>query len=197
MRIRNEDKVQLVKQTAMEMIVSGGLESFSVNKLAKACGISVATLYIYYKDKDDLITKIGMEEGERMAHITLDGFDPEMSFAEGLRLQWKNRAKHIMGNKLAVSFFEQLRGSSTYHDKVTQSIFKEFKDKMGMFINNAVSRGEIAEVPVEVYWSVAFAPLYSLLRFHNEGKSIGGKPFKLSETILSQTFELVLKAFRP
>ena len=181
----------------MEQIVSGGLASFSVNKLARACGISVATLYIYYKDKDDLITRIGMEEGERMARITMDGFDPGMSFAEGLRIQWRNRAKHMMEDKLAVLFFEQIRGSANYTEKIMQSVNNEFKDKMNRFITNAVERGEISLLPLEVYWSVAFGPLYSLLRFHNEGKSFGGRPFVFSEDILTQTFELVLKAFRP
>ena len=78
-----------------------------------------------------------------------------------------------------------------------QSVNNEFKDKMNRFITNAVERGEISLLPLEVYWSVAFGPLYSLLRFHNEGKSFGGRPFVFSEEILTQTFELVLKAFRP
>ena len=55
MRTRNIDKQELVKKKAIEMLVDIGFEGFSMNKLAQACDISVATLYIYYKDKDDLI----------------------------------------------------------------------------------------------------------------------------------------------
>ena len=58
MRSRDSVKVDLVKQKAIELLVRSGVEGFSVNKLAKACGISVATLYIYYRDKDDLIRKV-------------------------------------------------------------------------------------------------------------------------------------------
>ncbi|MES1219353.1 MAG: helix-turn-helix domain-containing protein, partial [Bacteroidota bacterium] len=63
MRTRNTDKQQLVKEQAIEMIVKEGVEGFGMNRLANACGISVATLYIYYKDKEDLIRKIGIEIG--------------------------------------------------------------------------------------------------------------------------------------
>jgi len=196
MRTRNVDKVALVKKKAMEMAVAEGLERFSVNKLAKACGISVATLYIYYKDKDDLITQIAMEEGRRMSAIVLKDFDPELSFSEGLRMQWQNRAKHMIENPVAMLFFEQLR-SSSYHEKVIATLMADFKEVMGKFVKNAVKKGEIKEMPVEVYWSVAFAPLYSLIRFHSEGKSMGGKAFAISEQVLWQTFELVLKAFKP
>jgi TetR/AcrR family transcriptional repressor of multidrug resistance operon len=195
MRTRNIDKVALVKRKAMEMAVSDGLERFSVNKLAKACGISVATLYIYYKDKDDLITQIALEEGERMSSIVLNDFDPDLPFAEGLRMQWKNRAKHMIENPTAMLFFEQLR-SSSYHEKVTAALTSDFKEIMGKFVKNAVEKGEINKMPVEVYWSLAFAPLYSLIRFHHEGKSIGGKTFTINDKTIWQTFELVLKALR-
>lgn len=190
------DKVELVKQKAMEMAVAEGLERFSVNKLAKACGISVATLYIYYKDKDDLITEIGIEEGKRMSSVVLKDFDPQSSLEQGLRKQWENRSRYMMENPTAMLFFEQLR-SSSYHDKVTATITADFKDAMGAFMKNAVKRDEIKEMPIEVYWSVAYAPLYSLLRFHSQGQSIGGKTFTISDKVLWQTFDLVVKALKP
>ncbi len=193
MRVRDDVKVQLVKQKAMEMVVSDGFEGFSVNKLARACGISVATLYIYYKDKDDLIIQVALEEAERMKAVTLHQFDPEMHFVEGLRLQWANRARYALENTTALMFFEQLR-TSTYQKQVMKNIFDSFKDAMGRFIHNAVSRGEMEDMPLEVYWSVAFAPLYSLLRFHNEGRSIGGKKFKINEELMWKTFDLVIKS---
>ena len=62
MRTRNTGKEQLVKQKAIKLVVRDGFEGFSMNKLARACGISVATLYIYYKDKDDLIIRVALEE---------------------------------------------------------------------------------------------------------------------------------------
>ncbi len=177
------------------MIVKDGFEGFSVNKLARACGISVATLYIYYKDKDDLIAKIAEEEASRMSATVLQGFDPEVSFEEGLRQQWRNRSKHMLENPTATLFFEQLR-TSTYYDSVFNVIVKDFKTSMGKFMRNAIERGEIDPLPLEVYWSVAFAPMYNLVRFHNEGKSIGGKSFTLTDDLLWQTFNLVLKALK-
>jgi TetR/AcrR family transcriptional repressor of multidrug resistance operon len=68
------------------------LEGFSMNKLARACKISVATLYIYYKDRDDLIINIAFEERQ----IDSRRFDQKPStrkpaFEDGLRIQWQNR----------------------------------------------------------------------------------------------------------
>lgn len=195
MRTRDADKEQLVKEKAIELIVQDGFEGFSVNKLAKACDISVATLYIYYKDKDDLIIQIAKEEVNRMNTAMLKGFDPDASFEEGLRVQWKNRYQLAMDYPYLHRFLEQLRGS-TYQQQVFEHFMEDFKKSMGRFVKNAVARGEINELPIGVYWSVAFAPLYSLVRFHNEGRSISNKPFQLTEEMLWQTFEMVLKAMK-
>lgn len=195
MRPRNTDKQELVQQKAIEMLVTDGFEGFSVNKLAKACGISVATLYIYYKDKDDLIIQIAKQQAEKMTHEILRDFDPDMSLEEGLRIQWRNRYRHQMENPLAALLFEQLR-SSTYQERVFSSLLASFKESMGRFMRNAVERGEMEKMPLEVFWSVAYAPLYNLLRFHHEGRSIGGRAFEVKDKMVWQTFDLVLKALK-
>ncbi|RZK60147.1 MAG: TetR/AcrR family transcriptional regulator [Pedobacter sp.] len=195
MRVRDEEKVQLVKQKALESLVKDGFEGFSMNKLAKACGISVATLYIYYKDKDDLIISIANEEGEKMAAAMIENFTPSLSFEEGMRIQWQNRYAYVVTNPLAYQFFEQLRTSS-YQVKFLETFMKKFKIVISEFMHNVVARGEMNPMPLEVFWSVAYAPLYSLLRFDREGQSVGGKPFKMTEEILWQTFDLVIKALK-
>lgn len=195
MRIRDEEKVQLVKQKALESLVKDGFEGFSMNKLAKACGISVATLYIYYKDKDDLIISIGQEEGDKMADAMIKNLDPKVSFEEGMRVQWQNRYAYVMANPYAYLFFEQLR-TSTYQVKFLESFMKKFKSVISEFMHNVVANGEINPMPLEVFWSVAFAPLYSLIRFDREGQSIGGKPFQMTDKVLWQTFDLIIKALK-
>ena len=68
---------------------------------------------------------------------------------------------------------------------------------MGTFFNNAVEKKELIPVSKEVFWSMAYGPLYSLLRFERDGKNFGGGPFKLNKKITDETFELVIKALTP
>ena len=195
MRKRDTEKERLVKQKAIETLGKYGLEGFSMNKLAKACGISVATLYIYFKDKDDLIMNIAIEEGTKGAEAMLKNFDPESSFETGLRTQWENRYNHTMNNLPVALFFDQLR-SSSYHDQFMGEVMSKFKQQVSAFVHNAIARGELDAMPVEVFWSVAYAPLYSLIRFHQEGRSITGMPFKMNDQVLWATFNLVIKALK-
>ena len=195
MRHRDTEKEELVKQNAIEFLVTQGFENFTVNKLAKICGISIATLYIYYKDKNDLIIQIAREQILKMRMAIIEGFDPDTGFEDGLRVQWKNRYVYLMKNPVVSLLLEQLRTSS-YQDQVYSGFRDDYHDTIDKFMKNVVSRGEIDDMPLEVYWSVAFSPLLTLIRAHYEGQRPGGKTFMMTETILWQTFNLVVKALK-
>ena len=64
-------------------------------------------------------------------------------------------------------------------------------------MHHAIERKELVKVPLEVYWSVAFAPLYNLVKFHMLGTSVGGHKFSLNNEIMEDTLGLVLKALKP
>lgn len=196
MRIRDVLKEEVVRNEAVRMISESGVEGFSMNKLAKNSNVSVATLYIYYKDKDDLIKEIGSEIGSKFMSVTLHDFSPDMHFEMGLRKQWENRAEFALQFPTEVACYETLRHS--IHGEYIQEIaFKGFRNVMQEFCMNAVKNNELIPVSVDVFWSVAYGPLYTLLRFHNEGKSIGGRKFKFTKEAMDEAFQLVMKALTP
>lgn len=196
MRTRDEQKELAIRQKAIEMIAKEGLDGFGVNKLAKAAGVSPATIYIYYKDREDLILSLGQQVSEHMLEVSLKDFDPAMPFDEGLRIQWINRASYFMEYPLEVEFIEHLRYSH-YHHKIAGAVTQKFKEAMGTFIKNAIGRKELIPLPFEVYWSLAFAPLYQLIKFHNQGFSMEKEHFSLSNEYMMQALQLVLKALKP
>ncbi|MDI1255614.1 MAG: TetR/AcrR family transcriptional regulator [Flavobacterium sp.] len=196
MRTRDSNKEDIVKQKAIEMLVKQGIEGFGMNRLAKESGVSVATLYIYYTDKEDLIKKIGIEIGKNFFAEMMKDFSADMPFIDGLRKQWENRAKFMINNMNQMACWEILQNSS-HSDYIVQESVKDFKTIMMRFFENAVNRKEMIPVSKEVFWSIAYGPLYALLRFHNKGKSMGGFPFALTTAIQDEAFELVIKALTP
>ncbi|QHT65682.1 TetR/AcrR family transcriptional regulator [Rhodocytophaga rosea] len=195
MRTRDREKEKMVIEKAIELLVKDGFEGFSMGKLAKACNISVATLYIYYRDKDDLIKKLGVEEVRRMMELMTKDFSPDMSFEEGLKKQWENRAGYVLTNPNRAEFSEIILNSP--HCKyVLTEVNSDLKVILETFIQKAINHKELLPMPMAVFWSVAYGPLYNLLRFHKEAE-VRGKSFTFSNEIMYQTLELVLKALKP
>lgn len=198
MRTRDEQKEMTIRQKAIEMIVKKGFDGLSMQKLAKAADVSPATIYIYFKDREDLIIQLWVGEMQKMSDATLEGFDPTAPFEEGLKKQWMNRAKFCMENQQSIYFMEQIK-HSPYDAACQKKMDKKFLTAMGDFVHNAIKRKELMPLPLEVYWSIAYSPLYQLVRMHMLGRGMKGigEKFVLDEKIINQTLQLVVKALKP
>lgn len=196
MRTRDENKEQAIRKKAIGMIVREGLDGFSMQKLAKAAKVSPATLYIYYKDREDLIMRIAIDITNDLLEASIKGFDPDMNFEEGMKVQWKNRAEFFLKHPVEMEFIEHIRYSPMYQ-RLSGSIRSTFKEAMGKFVHNAIKKRELTKLPFEIYWSVAFAPLYQLIKFHTQGRSYANENFVLNEKMMMQTLKIVLKGLKP
>ena len=179
------------------MIVKHGFDGFSMQKLARAARVSPATIYIYFQDREDLILQLYAQVRARMFAATFANFDPAMPFDEGLKVQWINRARYFLKHPLEMHFMEQIR-FSPLHERAVEATGGRFHEIMKAFVGHAIQRKQLIKAPVEVFWAVAFAPLYQLVKFHMHGRNFpGAGPFSLDEKTMQLTLNLVLKALKP
>jgi len=59
---------QEIMDAAREMFVMEGYQSVSMRKIAKKIGYSATTIYLYFKDKNDLLNQLCEETFFRLAH---------------------------------------------------------------------------------------------------------------------------------
>jgi TetR/AcrR family transcriptional repressor of multidrug resistance operon len=194
MRAKDENKEITIRDKAIEMIVKEGFHGLSMQKLAKAANISASTIYVYFDSREDMLNKLFFYVDDIFTKESLKDFDPKMSFEEGLWLQWKNRYRHILKYPLHFHFSEQFRNSPLIRHKDIQET--RFRKSMKEFVYHAVQRKQIEDLPVEIFWSLAYGPFYTLVKFHLEDSSMTGKPFSLSDHKMKQAFALVMKALR-
>jgi AcrR family transcriptional regulator len=195
MRTRDEHKETAIREQALEMIVNEGFDGLSMQKLAKAANVSPGTIYIYYKNREDLLNQLFIEVQKTFSELALKGFNPELSLEEGLWLQWKNRLQFILEYPIYFKFFEQFRNSHLINHKDLK--IGEFKENMKAFVMNAIKRGEMSKMEPEVFWSLAYGSFYSLVKFHLQEKSLMGNDFKITDAKMKQTLKMVVKALKP
>jgi TetR/AcrR family transcriptional repressor of multidrug resistance operon len=195
MRTRDENKESAIREKAIEIIVEEGFDGLSMQKLASAAGVSPATIYIYYKNREDLLNTLYNMVSIKFAEIALQKFDPQMSLEEGLWMQWKNRMRFIMQFPFYFKFFEQFRHSPLILHRDVQNT--EFKTSMQTFVMNAVKRGHMQKMEPEQFWALAYGPFYSILKFHLQNKSMMNDTYVLTEAKLKNLFKMVLQSLKP
>lgn len=194
MRTKDDNKEYLIRQKAIEIIVSNGFDGLSMQKLAGKVKISVSTIYVYFRSREDLVNKLFIEVQDKFEKDALTNFSPDLDFETGLWLQWKNRLRNIAKNPVHYRFYEQFRNSPLInHKDIRPSIFRKL---MVDFVDNAVKRKEIKELPPEIFWAMAYGPFYTLVQFHLNQATMAGKQFSLTEKKLREAFELVISALK-
>ncbi|MDR0200425.1 MAG: TetR/AcrR family transcriptional regulator [Streptococcaceae bacterium] len=83
----DEAKKEAIKQAVYELTMEEGLVALSMGKVAKRAQVSPATLYIYYKDKTDMLSRIYegvkdiMDDGLPEKLAKLDNLDDKLRVA--------------------------------------------------------------------------------------------------------------------
>lgn len=195
MRPRDSQKEESICAMAVQIAVRDGLDGLTMNKLAKAAGVSPATIYIYFKDRDDMLLQVSLREELRMFEETLKDFDPKMDFETGLRQQWKNRANYFMKDAYRLRFMEQIK-NTRFHEEV-RKCGQSHTSVLGEFVKNAIANKELRPLTLEVYWALAYAPLYQLIKFHVNKKGMLGRAYQLNDADFEEALQIVLKGLRP
>jgi TetR/AcrR family transcriptional regulator, multidrug resistance operon repressor len=195
MRARDESKEIAIREKALEIIVQEGFDGLSMQKLAKAANVSPATIYIYYKNRENLLNSLYNEVSMTFSREALKKFDPELSLEEGLWRQWKNRLNFILEYPNYFKFFEQFRNSPLINHKDVKNT--EFKENMRAFVSNAIERGEMSKMEPEIFWSLAYGSYYAIIKFHLQEKSMMNTSFHVTDAKLKQLLKMVVKALKP
>ena len=100
-----------------------------------------------------------------------------------------------MAHPLDIQAVERLKYTSQFQ-KTTARLIETFKPDLGKFVENAVKRGELAEIPFELYWAIGFAPLYSLIEFHVAGGSYANDQFSIKAKLIEEAVKRIAIALR-
>lgn len=104
MRIRDEKKKTAITQAVYDIVRTEGLSNLSIGKIAKAAGVSPATVYIYYVDKTDMLSKIYLEVKVIMDTGLAEQLIPSMDVKTKVATAIRHFAERALENPLEANF---------------------------------------------------------------------------------------------
>ena len=78
MRNKDQNKQQRIKESMVRLILREGIDGTSISKIAREAGVSPATIYIYYENKESLLSEVFREYSVAPYHYLMQRVDPEM-----------------------------------------------------------------------------------------------------------------------
>ena len=144
--VRTGRKFDQVLEGARKVFMADGFEGASVDDIARAAGVSKATLYSYFPDKRLLFMEVAQTECWAMAEQTLAQIDDSPPVREVLT----ETARHIVRFTLS-GFAQQVFRISVAERERFPELGQAYyaggpflvRERVGAFLSRAVERGEL------------------------------------------------------
>jgi AcrR family transcriptional regulator len=107
MRLKDYNKIDLIFNAALELISNEGIAGLTMQKLAGRSGMATGTLYIYFRNKEDLFNKMYLHFRKESLERFMQGYEPGEPFQKGLKKIWVNYLNHRIEHHQESIFLEQ------------------------------------------------------------------------------------------
>ena len=161
MRNRDDSKKAAIIRSTVKLVNEIGFVSSSVSKIAGEANVSPATIYIYYKNKEDLLVSTYIDIKRELSWAILEGFEDSLPIRDILRDFWLKAFEFISKNPENFQYTEQF-ASSPYSELVNQAEVEKYFDPMIKIIKKGIAQKIIKEVPLDVIQIFIFNPVMNL-----------------------------------
>lgn len=143
----NNDKYGLILLSSRKLIEEIGFSALTMDKVAQKAGIAKGTLYIYFKDKNELVEKVLSQGFEVMFERIKSKVDIQNGHIEKLRVLIAENISYIYENRyfFKTVFLDEV--NVVFLKKKSQESFnlrrKRYVDFIGQIIKSGIEAGEL------------------------------------------------------
>jgi len=137
MRIKDKSKRDKVFEVSLNVVLEYGFSGFTMAKVAKEAQIAIGTIYIYFKNKNDLLNQLYLKLYHESIDRFLENYDSKEPFKVGLKTVWINYLMHRIDHYEESIFLEQYYRSSCMKCK-----HKRMAEEMKKPIHDIIQRGK-------------------------------------------------------
>jgi Transcriptional regulator len=107
MRKKDDEKEKSIKEAVIKLILQEGFHGTSISKIAKVAGVSPATVYIYFENKEIMLQDIYNEYSEEIFDYLLNHVSCGMGGPQLIEILVRSYYAYICEHKEIFSFVEQ------------------------------------------------------------------------------------------
>jgi AcrR family transcriptional regulator len=161
MRHKDEAKQQAIIDATVKLVNQIGFVASSVSKIAKEADVSPATLYVYYKNKEDLLVSTYVEIKQELSAAILEGFDDSRSVRDVMRDFWMKAFSFVRKYPDKLQYTEQF-ANSPFSALVDKNMVEKYFEPMIKVIRRGIEQKILKDVPLEMFQIFIFYPVLIL-----------------------------------
>jgi AcrR family transcriptional regulator len=161
MRIKDELKQEALFRATVDLVNETGFVASSVAKIAAKARVSPATIYVYYKNKEDLLVSTYLAIKLKMSEAMLENFDEKLPVRDIFFRLWQNLFRFVEACPDYFQFAEQF-SNSPYSDLVNKAEVEQYFDPIMQVMRRGIEQKIIKDVHFDILTAFMLFPVYSL-----------------------------------
>jgi AcrR family transcriptional regulator len=168
-RGRDLKKEEAICAASIDIINKKGLSETSMSQIAKQANVSPATIYIYFKNKEDLLKQLYLRVQRDASRSIFTGYEAFLPLDESFAILLRKAYQYFLRKPEHFIFLEQFSNSPLI-DKIDKSELQDYFEPLFNLFNRGKQNKMIKDLPNEMLLSFTFYPIMQLVKYHQSGK---------------------------
>jgi AcrR family transcriptional regulator len=161
MRTQDEEKKEALFEATVKMVNEIGFAYSSVSKIAKEAKVSPSTIYVYHKNKEELLVSTYIQIKQNMSGNLFENFDDTLPIRDIFKNIWFKWFEYASNKPEYLQFTEQF-ANSPYSDLVNRELVESYFAPIIEVGQKGIEQKIIKDVRLEFIAAFIFYPISHL-----------------------------------
>lgn len=157
----NEVALRILK-AADTLMATEGMHNLSTHKVAKAAGVSVGAIYLYFKDKEALLNQLVIQLFSDFETFLVSRYDASQPLFEQYRNLWRSTWAFMQENPNVVQNMHQYEALPTFRTMLLACTNAE-EQTWNRFVKLGQAQGVLSPLPRQALLAISLKTAWELM----------------------------------
>jgi AcrR family transcriptional regulator len=150
-----EFRIASIQDATMRVIARKGMAAATMQEIAEEAGVAKGTIYLYFRDRDELVEKTFETAMEKLFVQIDEALDRDVSFENKLRAVTEAQLAFFSQNREFFRLYLSLRmpegtpAQQRRHQRSCHPRYRQRVEKLAGVLQQAIARGELRDLDTE------------------------------------------------
>jgi AcrR family transcriptional regulator len=162
-REKDYSKIDKIFEATLRLVYEKGFAGIKLTDVARLSGIAIGTIYLYFKDKDDLVTQLYQyiqRKKKQDVNIEIDLNRPAPELVKEL---WMAYYDSVFNDLKAADFFYQFQQSNAVIKIINEHDLFVFTN-LRRVLSKGVMEGKIKNMDEDILYTILIGPIHELAK---------------------------------
>ncbi|NKI26826.1 TetR/AcrR family transcriptional regulator [Arenibacter sp. 6A1] len=167
-RQKSTEKRTALLQATLSLVNDNGFHDAPMSKIAKLAGVSPATIYLYFENKQDLINNLYISVKATFSTHAFKDYEEGMTVAEGFKNIWYNIADYKLTQVEEAYFLSQCDNTTMIDEETRQEGLKHLQPLLDLW-KRGQEEGLLKNTSLYQLYAFSIYPLAFLMTMQKRG----------------------------